>query len=269
MGEQARIDYDEMILRWMDHYLRGIDNGVEREKPVRVFVMGADRWVESDRWPVATDSLVLYLARGRSGTGLLQPAPPKADRSASVVLSDPAHPLTDPFGGYSGAHDYRNFVGLPGLLTFETAPLPHDLTVVGAIRARILLSTDGRDTDLWVRILDVAPDGTAWNLMNPGLDVIRASYRHESRVPELLTPGHVYAVTLSELLTGNQFKQGHRIRIQLSTAFFPWFSRNLNTGKSEVTSDSMQTAHVVVHHDRKWASEIVLPVVRQPLAVSH
>jgi putative CocE/NonD family hydrolase len=269
VGEQARIDYDEMILRWMDHYLRGIDNGVEREKPVRVFVMGAGRWVESDRWPVATDSLVLYLARNGAGTGLLQPDPPKAERSASELLSDPAHPLTDPYGGYSGAHDYREFVGLPGLLTFETAPLQHDLTVVGAIRATIRLSTDGRDTDLWVRILDVAPDGTAWNLMNPGLDVLRASYRHESRVPELLTPGQVYAITLSELLTGNQFKQGHRIRIQLSTAFFPWFSRNLNTGLSEVDSDSMQTAHVMIHHDRKWASEIVLPVVNQRLAVSH
>jgi len=180
------------------------------------------------------------------------------------IRSDPAHPLTDPYGGYSGAHDYRAFVGKPGLLTFDTAPLERDVTVVGAIRATIMLSTDARDTDLWVRVLDVAPDGTAWNLMNPGLDLLRASYRHESLAPELLKPGRVYPIELDELLTGNVFRQGHRIRVQLSTAFFPWFSRNLNTGLSEVTSDSMQTAHVVVHHDRKWMSSIVLPVVKQP-----
>lgn len=263
MGDQARIDYDDLILRWMDHYLRGIDNGVEREKPVRVFVMGADRWLESDRWPVANDSVSLYLVRTDSGTAL-QRNRPQISRSSSQVVSDPAHPLTDPFADHSGAHDYRDFVGQPGQLTFDTAPLEQDLTVVGAIRARIYLSADARDTDLWVRVLDVAPDGTAWNLLNPGLDVIRASYRHETRAPELLTPGRVYAIDLSEILTGNQFQRGHRIRVQLSTAFYPWFSRNLHTGKSEVTSSRMQTAHITVYHDRERPSRMVLPVVKQP-----
>jgi hypothetical protein len=259
MGDSAVISYDEVVLRWMDHYLRGIDNGVDREAAVRVFLMGANHWVESARWPVTRDSVTFYLAAD-SAAGLSR-QPPGRERSAEQLVSDPLHPVTDPFGGYSGAHDYREFVGQPGLLTFDSAPLEADLSVVGPMHARIYLATEGRDTDLWVRVLDVAPDGTAWNLMNPGLDVIRASYRHESVKPELLTPGKVYAVELNELLTGNRFLKGHRIRVQLSTAFFPWFSRNLNSGKSEVSSADARSAKVTVLHDRIHASRIVLPVV--------
>ncbi|MEO8030475.1 MAG: CocE/NonD family hydrolase [Gemmatimonadota bacterium] len=259
MGDQARIDYDDVVLRWMDHYLRGIDNGVDREPAVRVYVMGEGRWLESARWPVADDSITLYLT-GDSAAGL-SPTAPSAEHSGDMLESDPANPVTDPYGGYSGAHDYRDFIRVPGLLTFDSQPMTQDLTVVGAIHARIYLSTTGRDSDLWVRILDVTPDGTTWNLMNPGLDLMRASYRHETRTPELLTPGRPYALDLNELLTGNRFLAGHRIRVQISTAFFPWFSRNLNSGESEIASDRMQKARVTIYHDRVHASKIVLPVV--------
>ena len=266
MGSAAKIDYDETILRWMDHYLRGIDNGVDREPAVKAFVMGADRWIESDHWPVANDSLVLFLAGGGSSGRLDSTAGPGA---LSTFLSDPAHPLTDPFAGYSGAHNYASFTGQPGQLTFESPPLDRDLTVVGAIRARIFLSTTGRDTDLWVKVLDVAPDGTAWNLMNPGLDVMRASYRDESLDPRLLTPDSVYAIDLNELLTGNRFLKGHRIRVQLSAAFFPWFSRNLNTGESEVSASESRPAMVTIHQGGQYPSAITLPLVQPPLVPSR
>lgn len=261
MGDAAKIDYDDAVLRWMDHYLKGTDNGVDREPPVRVYLMGAGRWVDGEHWPLTRDSVAFYLAGGHGGA--LASRPPTLERSADSLISDPLHPLTDPYGGYAGAHDYRNFTSAPGLLTFDSAPLEHDLSVVGAMHARIYLSTNRRDTDLWVRVLDVAPDGTVWNLMNPGLDVIRASYRHETQTPELLTPGRIYPIDLNELLTGNRFLQGHRIRIQISTAFVPWFSRNLNSGKSEVTSAEAERATVWVYHDRLHPSRIVVPVIQE------
>ena len=124
-----------------------------------------------------------------------------------------------------------------------------------------MLAPDVRDFDLWVRLLDVAPDGTAFNLMSPGLDVLRASYRNGSLKPELLTPGKVYLFDLDRMLTSNVFLTGHRIRVQISAAFSPHFSRNLQTGQSEITSSQTQLGHIRIYHDAEHYSRIVLPIV--------
>jgi hypothetical protein len=139
--------------------------------------------------------------------------------------------------------------------------LPADLEVTGPIRAEMYVSADVPDFDLWVRILDVAPDGTAYNLMSPGLDVLRASYRNQSLKPELLEPAKIYRLDVNRLLTSNVFKAGHRIRVQVSAAFFPHFSRNLQTGKSEITTSEMRTGHIRIHTDSDHASRVVLPVI--------
>src|SRR5205085_5108995 len=133
-----------------------------------------------------------------------------------------------------GAHDYRDLATQPGVTVFETAPLEDDLSVVGAMDAHVSMSVDARDADLWVKVFDVAPDGTAFNLMSPGLDVLRASYRNKHR-RELLKPGKFYDVELPDLLTGNTFLKGHRIRVAVMASFFPDFSRNLQTGELEST----------------------------------
>jgi hypothetical protein len=117
------------------------------------------------------------------------------------------------------------------------------------------------DIDLWVRLLDIAPDGTAFNLMSPGLDVLRASYRNEKLQPEWLKPGEAYKLTLDRMLTSNTFRAGHQIRIQISGAFFPHFSRNLQSGESEITSSAMRTARVRIYHDPDHRSRIDLPVI--------
>jgi uncharacterized protein len=136
-----------------------------------------------------------------------------------------------------------------------------DMEVTGPIRAEMYVSADVSDFDLWVRVLDVAPDGTAFNLMSPGLDVLRASYRNESAKPELLEPGTIYRLELNRLLTSNVFKAGHRIRVQVSGAFFPHFSRNLQTGQSEITSSEIRVAHIRVYNDAGHSSHVVLPVI--------
>jgi uncharacterized protein len=277
IGPDARIDYEETVMRWLDRYVRGVDNGVDREAPVRVFVMGANRWRESDRWPVpGTQPETLFFAGrgmrdgGRGGLkdaalgpriAVLRRSPPSSGLAASSFFSDPADPVTDPYPERSGAHDYRALASRADVLTFETAPLAEDVEVVGAMTAEIYLSADVPDTDLWVKVFDVEPDGTAWNLMSPGLDVLRASYRDTTAGRSLLTPGKVYLLRLGDLLTANEFKRGHRIRATVSTTFFPNFSRNLHTGELETLSSRMRTARITIHHDRRYPSRLILPVI--------
>jgi len=152
-------------------------------------------------------------------------------------------------------------LGRDDVLVFDTPPLAADTEVTGPIRAEIFASADVPDFDLWVRLLDVAHDGSAFNLMSPGLDVLRASYRNASLKPELLTPGRVYLLTLDHMLTSNVFRAGHRIRVQISAAFSPHFSRNLQTGESEITSSQTQLGHIRIYHDAEHSSRIVLPVI--------
>jgi putative CocE/NonD family hydrolase len=247
----------------MDHYLRGIDNGIDREKPVRLFVMGANVWRDEDAWPLArARSQTFYLAAKAAfdKKGNLQSSIPKESYTHSTLRSDPAHPLTDPYTAY-GAHDYRSFAGREDVLVFDSDLLPADLEVTGPIRADIYVSCGCRDLDLWVRLLDVAPDGTALNLMSPGLDVLRASYRNEKLQPEFLEPDNITKLTLDRMLTSNTFLAGHRIRVQISGAFFPHFSRNLQTGDSEITTARAQIGHIRIYHDAVHASRIILPVI--------
>ena len=134
--------------------------------------------------------------------------------------------------------------------------------MTGLIHAHIFASCDCRDFDLWVRLLDVAPDGTAFNLMSPGLDVVRASYRDLARGRQWLTPGQIYELDLNNLITGNVFLKGHRIRVQISASFHPNFSRNLQSGKSESTSAEMVKARIRIYHDDAHRSEVLLPLVQ-------
>lgn len=262
-GPSAAIDYDELILRWMDHYVRGRDNGADRDSRMRIFVMGKNVWRDEDAWPLKrahSESFYLVSKTATDRTGSLVRSVATDSYPDSTFLSDPAKPLTDPYTAY-GAHDYRSLAGRGDTLVFDTEPLPADLEVTGPIRAEIYVSADCRDLDLWARLLDVAPDGTALNLMSPGLDVLRASYRNESRQPEYLEPGKAIRLSLDRLLTSNTFLARHRIRVQLSGAFFPHFSRNLQTGASEATTRETVPCKIWVLHDKAHPSQIVLPIV--------
>lgn len=257
-GPDAAIDYDDVVLDWMDRYVRG-DGNLPAAEPVRYFVMSANRWKAARSWPPAGREKVYYLSSGRGSRGALADARPAAEASSSAFRSDPADPVINPYGS-AGAHDYQKLAERDDVLTFDSPPLASDLEVAGPIRARMFISCDCRDTDLWVRLLDVAPDGRAYNVMSPGLDAVRASYRDLSRGRQLLEPGTIVEIRLDHLVTANVFRKGHRIRVQVSSAFFPNFSRNLHTGESETLSSRMQTATIRVHHDREHPSQISLHV---------
>ena len=261
-GPAAAIDYDETILRFMDRYVRGIDNGLDREPAVRAFVMGENAWREADRWPLpGTVERALFLDDiAFPGLGSLAWRQEPGKGGFSSFVSDPAHPVEDPYAAAYGAHDYRQLVQRKDLAAFETAPLEADLRVVGNIRAEIHVSTeDSRDADIWLKLFDVAPDGTAFNLMSPGLDVLRASYRDGKR-RRLLRPGRVYPLSFENLMTGNLFRKGHRIRLVVCGAFFPHFSRNLQTGELETTSAVARPGRIYVHQSPQYPSRLVLPV---------
>lgn len=263
-GPTAPVDYDRLILRWMDHYVRGDENGVETEAPVRIFVMGKNEWRDEKAWPIIrAEERTYYLAAesGAARAGTLSTRRIAMKSTASTLVSDPAHPVTDAYTAY-GAHDYRDLAGRKDVLMFDSEAMPEDTEVTGPIHAEIYVSADVKDFDLWVRLLDVTPDGTAFNLMSPGLDELRASYRDETVQPKLVEPEKVYRLELNRMLTSNTFLKGHRIRVQISGAFYPHFSRNLQTGESEIYSAEMKMGHLTIHHDAGHASRIVLQRVR-------
>jgi putative CocE/NonD family hydrolase len=261
-GPDAALDYDELILRWMDRYLRGIDTGGDREPPVRIFVMGENRWRDEPAWPPESTKEIRYLTPSVEPgfNGGLSRTPPPALSEPSAFHSDPAAPTRDPYEVF-GPHDYSGLGASAGVLVFETEPFTDDTEISGAITAEIFLSCDRPDADLWVKVLDVGPDGTAFNLMSPGSDVQRASLRDPSRGRELLEPGEIYALTFDRLLTSQVFFAGHRLRILVTGSFFPHFSRNLHTGESEAFSSEMAMAEIRIHHDADHPSRLVLPVI--------
>jgi putative CocE/NonD family hydrolase len=262
MGAEAVQDYDALILDWMDRWVQQKANGVDQRPPVRLYAMGANAWRTGDAWPPPADRRALYLAgsatAGKAAGTLTWDAPTAETRS--VFVSDAAHPVRDPHDTDAGGLDYRALSADPGVVTFETAPLENDLELLGPIEAEMHISVDRPDTDLWVKLLDVAPDGTAWGVMSIGLDVLRASYRNHTPTRELLQPGEIYTLHLREMMTGNRFLKGHRLRVAVMAAFAPNMSWNLHTGRDEFTSSETAVARVTVYAGGRDASRLTVPV---------
>ncbi|MBA4357098.1 MAG: hypothetical protein C0405_05150 [Desulfovibrio sp.] len=263
-GPQAHLDYDGLVLDFMDRHVRGLDNRLAQAKPVRYFIMGANQWREDDAWPPrGTQPYAIHLGPRREGRApsRLSHAAPAPGPSSSTFTADPANPVREIPGSDLGPMDQRELTPHNGLLLFETRPLKRDMTVAGHIRAEIYLSADAPDLDLYVKLLDVTADGTAYNLMDAGAEVRRASLRGQARQRSLLEPGRVYRLDLDTLLTANTFHKGDRIRVVLCASWFPGMSRNLQTGASEAVSATTRPARVTVHHDAAHPSRLILPVL--------
>lgn len=259
-GPEAAVDYDDLVLDFMDHHLRGVRNEFAAAAPVRHFVMGANVWRDEEQWPPAGGRpLELRLGVTPAGDRILSAEFSKGPQSSSFI-ADPRNPVTDPHEEF-GPHDYASLGERKDLLVFDTEPFAQDLYVAGNIVADISVSCDCRDFDLWVKLLDVYPDGRAINLMSPGNDVLRASYREPDRGRQLLEPGRAYRLQLPNLMTSNVFARGHRLRAQISASFAPHLSRNLQTGESEADSARSRVARITIHHGPDAASTLTLPVM--------
>jgi uncharacterized protein len=269
MGD-ARFDYTGFIVRWFDHWLKGLDNGVEREPKVRAYLMGANQWRTYDTWPPTNArALTYYLdsdgkANTRDGDGRLTTARP-ANAHEDSYAYDPLHP-TPSVGGQlccvpgitPGAVDQAAVEMRPDVLVYTTAPLTRPIEVTGPIKVTLYLSSDVKDTDLMVKLVDVYPDGRAYNL-DEGVQRVR--WRDGYLEPVFMERGKVYAVEIPPLVTSNTFLTGHRIRLEVTSSSFPHFERNLNTGGNNYDESDPITAHNVIHHARAYPSAIVLPTI--------
>jgi len=273
MGD-ARLDYDELTYGWFDHFLKGEDNKVLEKMPkVRYFTMGMNKWQTSDTWPPqGAQPMNLFLASdGRAnslfGDGALTAAAPGAD-NADRFSYDPMNPVPS-YGGNvcctgtavtGGAFDQRQMEARADILVFSSEPLKEGIEVSGPIDVTLYVSSDAKDTDFTVKVIDVYPDGTAYNLDET---IQRVRYRDGYEKPPVwMEAGKVYKVAFQPLTTSNYFDAGHRIRIEVSSSNFPRFDRNLNTGGNNYDEVKGVVAHNVVHHSAQYPSQITLTVVK-------
>jgi uncharacterized protein len=271
----ARLNYDELTYGWFDHFLKGEDNGVLEKMPrVRYYTMGLNKWQSSETWPPAgAQPVTYYLGSGGkantlSGDGVLAAAAPAAD-AADHFTYDPMDPVPS-YGGNvcctgnavtGGAFDQRKMEARPDILVYTSEPLAEGVEVSGPIEPVIYVSSDVKDTDITVKLIDVYPDGTAYNLDET---IQRLRYRNGYDKPVAwMEAGKVYPVTLQPMTTSNWFAPGHRIRIEVSSSNFPRFDRNMNTGGKNYDEDKGVVAHNSVHHSRQYPSKITLTVVKK------
>ncbi len=276
MGD-ARLDYASFTYGWFDHFLKGEDNHILETMPkVRYYTMGTNKWQTSDTWPPTGAQPVTWFlssagkANTLNGDGALTPAALKADNPDSFTY-DPMNPVPS-YGGNvccegnavkGGALDQRKMEARPDILVYTSEPLKEGIEVSGPIGVTLYVSSDVKDTDFTVKVLDVYPDGTAYNLDET---IQRLRYREGYDKPMVwMEPGKVYKVTLQPMTTSNYFEAGHRIRIEISSSNFPRFDRNMNTGGNNYDEVKGIVAHNSVHHSQRYPSQITLSVVkRQP-----
>ena len=272
-GPNVLVDLHAEEVRWMDYWLKGIDNGIVDEPRVKVFVMGANRWREADEWPLPETQYTPYYLHsggganslfGDGGLGATTPESEPPDR----YVYDPEHPVMT-IGGSTccaeeaipvsmGPRDQRPNEYRPDVLVYSTGELERDVEVTGPVKMVLYASSGARDTDFTAKLVDVHPDGYA---MNVAQGIIRARYRDSWEEPSLLEPGQVYEYTIDLWSTSNCFLKGHQIRVEVSSSNFPQFDRNPNTGHAFGQDAEMQKADQVVYHDAEHPSHILLPVI--------
>jgi putative CocE/NonD family hydrolase len=270
-GARSLADLEALETRWFDYWLKGIDNGVVDEPPIRLFIMGANAWRDEREWPLArTDWQRWYLhSQGQANTllgdGTLSPAEP-ADEPPDAFVYHPEHPVPTQGGNNCcsphivpwGPYDQRDVEMRPDVLCYTSAPLEADLEVTGPITVVLHAATDGPDTDWTAKLVDVRPSGYAVNLCDA---IVRARYRESLTDPTPLEPGRVYGYEIGAMVTGNLFRRGHRIRLEISSSNFPRFDRNPNTGQPIGQDNQTRVARQRVWHSIAHPSHVILPVV--------
>jgi putative CocE/NonD family hydrolase len=261
---------EEILLRWFDYWLKGVENGVMQEPPVQIFVMGDNYWRPEMEWPLARTQYAPYYfhsqgaANTLDGDGTLSLASPE-DEPVDSFVYDPRNPVPTRGGGLCcwsaalppGAYDQREIEKRPDVLVYSSAPLEKDLEVTGPIEVRLWAASSAVDTDFTAKLVDVGPRGYARNLTD---GILRARYRQPGQ-ETLLKPGEPYEFRIQLAPTSNVFKAGHRVRVEISSSNFPRFDRNPNTGQIPLEATDLRPALQTILHDGAHPSCIVLPVI--------
>lgn len=248
----ASVGLDQMKLDWYDHWLKGIDNGVLEQPPVKIFVMGLNEWRDENEWPL---SLAVDTPWHLGTGGTLSQSPPSSSEIPDHYVYDPADPVITRGGNLvmiddypAGQFDQRDIERRADVLTYTSEPLAENLEVTGRIRMRLHAATDAPSTDWVVRLCDVDTEGVSRNIVD-GIVRVRG------------TSGEPAEHEIDLWSTSNVFLAGHRIRVQVTSSNFPRWDRNLNTGEPARTAVTMRTAQQTVFHDAERPSHIILPVV--------
>jgi len=269
----ARMDYDALTYGWFDHFLKSEDNGILTKTPkVQYYTMGSNKWQASETWPPqGAKPVTYYLASGGranslNGDGGLVSAPEQKDIADRFVY-DPLNPVPTHGGGFCcmgadlkpGALDQRSLETRDDILVYSTGPLKEGMEVSGPIEVTLYVSSDAKDTDFTVKLIDVLPDGVAYNIDE---NIQRARYREGyDKLPVWMEKNKVYKVSFQPMQTSNYFAAGHELRIEVSSSDFPRFDRNLNTGGNNFDESAGVVAHNQIHHSAQYPSSITLSVV--------
>jgi putative CocE/NonD family hydrolase len=269
-GNNAPLDLNHLYLRWFDYWLKGMDNGVATEPPVKIFVMGENYWRFENEWPLARTSYTNYYihSAGRAnstlGDGTLSTQAPKNEKDDTFTY-DPRQPAPSMGGNVccsvvpSGPWDQRPVELRDDVLIYTAPAVTEPLEVTGPIAMNLFSATSAADTDWTAKLVDVHPNGYAQNIQS---GIVRARYRGGAGRPaDPIQPGRVYEYTIDMWATSHVFLPGHRVRLEISSSDFPRFDRNLNTGEDPSTGTRMAIARQTVHHTAQHPSHLVLPVI--------
>jgi len=268
----ARLNYEEQIYLWFDFWLKGVQNDFKAKIPrVQYYTMGSNKWQASETWPPKNAKLTSYYltsdgqANSFFGNGKLSTSKANFDSPDSFTY-DPMKPVPS-YGGNvcctgnaikGGAFDQQQMETRNDILIYSTDILEEGIEISGFIEATLYVSSDVKDTDFTIKLIDVYPDGTAYNLDET---IQRVRYREGYDKEVFMENGKVYQLDLTPMSTSNYFKKGHRIRIEISSSNFPRFARNLNTGGNNYDEIESVIAHNKIHHSSNYTSQIKLPIV--------
>ncbi|MFC2123514.1 CocE/NonD family hydrolase [Bacteroidota bacterium] len=269
----ARLNYDEQIYAWFDLWLKGDQNDFKEKTPkVQYYTMGINKWQTSETWPPDNSNPITYYlnsdghANTLSGTGTLTTKKPGKKDNPDGFVYDPMDPVPS-YGGNvcctgnaikGGAFDQQEMETREDILVYSTEPLEAGVEVSGFIEATLYVSSDVKDTDFTLKVIDVYPDGRAYNLDET---IQRVRYREGYDKEVFMEKSKVYKIDLSPLTTSNYFEKGHRIRIEVSSSNFPRFARNLNTGGKNYDEFEGIIANNKVHHSKLYPSQLRIPIV--------
>ena len=271
----ARLNYDEQIFMWFDYLLKGKNNLFRNKTPrVQYYTMGINKWQHSETWPPSEVVYETYFlnSKGKANTmygdGKLSTEKPANDNYNDSFVYDPFNPVQSYGGGVcctgnavqGGSFDQRKMETRADILVYTSDELEEGFEVSGFIEADLYLSSDVKDTDLTIKLIDVYPDGRAYNLDET---IQRVRYRSGYEKEVFMDKGEVYKVSLTPMSTSNYFKKGHKIRIEVSSSNFPRFARNLNTGGDNYDEKKGVIALNQIHHSKLYPSQIRLPIVKK------
>ena len=274
----ARLNYDEQIYAWFDLWLKGEQNDFKEKTPrVQYYTMGSNKWQHADQWPPKSAEMTTFYLHGNGnanslfGDGKLLTEPDFRDDFDSFTY-DPMNPVLSHGGNVcctgnaieGGAFDQQQMEARNDILVYTSDPLEEGIEVTGFIETTLWVESDAKDTDFTIKLLDVYPDGRAYNLDET---IQRARYREGYDKELFMEKGEVYKLEMTPMSTSNYFEKGHRIRIEVSSSNFPRFTRNLNTGGNNFDEKEGIIAHNKVHHAEIYQSQIRVPIVKQQKSV--